>query len=115
MIPIVLDPRNTPLALVGRGEVAIRRLDGLLAGGADALRVFSDEPAAALAAAAGERLQRRLPADDELAAIRVLWITDLPLAEAVPLARRARELGVLVNVEDVIGWCDFHNPSVVRR
>jgi precorrin-2 dehydrogenase / sirohydrochlorin ferrochelatase len=115
MIPIVLDPRNVPLALVGRGEVAVRRLDGLLAGGADALQVFSDQPSDALAAAAGERLQRRLPDDEELAGLRVLWIADLPLALAVPLARRARALGLLVNVEDVIAWCDFHNPSVVRR
>ncbi len=58
---------------------------------------------------------RRLPDDADLARLRVLWIADLPLAEAVSLARRARALGVLVNVEDVIGWCDFHNPSVVRR
>lgn len=115
MIPIVLDPRTTPLALVGRGEIACRRLAGLLAGGADALEVYSDRPTDELAAAAGERLRRALPDEGALARLRVLWIADLPLGEAVPLAQRARTHGVLVNVEDVIGWCDFHNPSVVRR
>lgn len=115
MIPIVLDPRTTPLALVGRGAVACRRLEGLLAGGADALQVYSDEPSDELARAAGGRLRPGLPDATELARLRVLWIADLPLANAVPLAKCAREQGVLINVEDVIGWCDFHNPSVVRR
>ena len=59
MIPIVLDPKATPLALVGRGALACRRLEWLLAGGADALQVYSDEPSAELARAAGGRLRRR--------------------------------------------------------
>lgn len=115
MIPIVLDPGTTALALVGRGEVACRRLEWLLAGGADGVQVYADRPSDALAQAAGDRLRRRLPDETELGRLRLLWIADLPLAEAVPLARQARAAGVLVNVEDVIGWCDFHNPSVVRR
>jgi precorrin-2 dehydrogenase/sirohydrochlorin ferrochelatase len=44
-----------------------------------------------------------------------LWIADLPLAQAVPLARAAKAVGCLVNVEDVMAFCDFHNPSQVRR
>ena len=31
------------------------------------------------------------------------------------LASRARALGVLVNVEDVLPLCDFHVPAIVRR
>jgi precorrin-2 dehydrogenase / sirohydrochlorin ferrochelatase len=115
MIPIVLDPGTTAFALVGRGEVACRRLEWLLAGGADGVQVYADRPSAALAQAAGDRLRRQLPDAAALGRLRLLWIADLPLAEAVPLARQARAAGVLVNVEDVIGWCDFHNPSVVRR
>jgi precorrin-2 dehydrogenase len=115
MIPIVVDPKATPIALVGRGEVAWRRLEALLAGGAEAIAVFSDAPSAELAGIAGERLRRRLPSADELARVRVLWIADLPLAQAASLAALARALGVLVNVEDVKAWCDFHNPAIVRR
>jgi precorrin-2 dehydrogenase / sirohydrochlorin ferrochelatase len=115
MIPIVLDPSAMALALVGRGAAACRRLEWLLASGAGALQVYSDSPSDELARAAGERLRRALPDAADLARLRVLWIADLPLAEAVPLARSARDKGVLVNVEDVTGWCDFHNPSVVRR
>jgi precorrin-2 dehydrogenase/sirohydrochlorin ferrochelatase len=115
MIPIVIDPEVTPLTLIGRGELACRRLEGLLAGGGGRLAVFSDRPSAELEALAGGRLQRRLPSPAELSEVRVLWIADLPLQEAAPLAALARELGVLVNVEDVRAWCDFHNPALVRR
>jgi precorrin-2 dehydrogenase len=115
MIPIVLDPNRTSLALVGRGEVARRRLDALLAGGADAIAVFSDAPSAKLAELAAQRLRRHLPQPGDLAGFQVLWIVDLPLAEAAPLAALARSAGALVNIEDVKDWCDFHNPSVVRR
>jgi len=115
MIPIVLDPAATPVALIGRGEAACRRLEWLLAGGAGACQVYSDAPSAALARLAGRRLRRALPAAAELARLRVLWIADLPQVDAMELAARARAAGVLVNVEDVIGGCDFHNPSVVRR
>jgi precorrin-2 dehydrogenase/sirohydrochlorin ferrochelatase len=115
MIPIVVDPKVTPLALIGRGELACRRLEALLAGGAERLAVFSDRPSAELGERAGERLRRRLPSPDELMQFRVLWIADLPLGDAAPLAALARALGLLVNVEDVKAWCDFHNPSIVRR
>jgi precorrin-2 dehydrogenase/sirohydrochlorin ferrochelatase len=116
MIPIVIDPGSVPMALVGRGEVAAKRLDWLLAGGAgERLVVYADDPCPALREAAGDRLRRRLPAAAELARHRLLWIADQPLGEAAPLAAAARAAGVLVNVEAVIGWCDFHNPSGVRR
>jgi precorrin-2 dehydrogenase/sirohydrochlorin ferrochelatase len=87
----------------------------LCEGGAERLTVFSDQPSAELASRAGARLHRRLPDGAELAAFAFLWIVDLPLAEAAPLARAARAAGCLVNVEDVIDLCDFHNPAQVRR
>ena len=31
------------------------------------------------------------------------------------MARAARAGGCLVNVEDVVAFCDFHNPSQLRR
>jgi precorrin-2 dehydrogenase/sirohydrochlorin ferrochelatase len=115
MIPLIVDPKRVASALVGRGGAAARRLELLLEAGADDLAVFSDAPSAALAAAAGARLRRRLPASSELAGLALLWIADLPIAEAAPLARAARAAGCLVNVEDVVEFCDFHNPAQVRR
>jgi precorrin-2 dehydrogenase/sirohydrochlorin ferrochelatase len=115
MIPIVVDPKQSALALIGRGTAAERRLELLLAGGAEQIAVFSDAPSARLAELAAHRLHRRLPAAAELARFAVLWIADLPIAEAAPLARAARAGGCLVNVEDVVAFCDFHNPSQLRR
>ena len=114
MIPIVVDPKQSAMALIGRGEAAERRLELLLAGGAQPT-VFSDKPSPRLAELAAHRLHGRLPAAAELARFALLWIADLPIAEAAHLARAARAGGCLVNVEDVVAFCDFHNPSQVRR
>ena len=115
VVPIVLDPKQTSLALIGRGRATERRLELLLAGGADDLAVYSDAPSSGLAQLAAGRLRRRLPKAPEFGSFTVAWIADLPFAEAAPLARSARAEGCLVNVEDVIPLCDFHNPSQVRR
>jgi precorrin-2 dehydrogenase / sirohydrochlorin ferrochelatase len=115
MIPIVVDPKQSAMALIGRGEAAARRLQLLLEGGAEQIAVFSDAPSPRLAELAAHRLQRRLPPAADLARFALLWIADLPLAQAAPLARAARAGGCLVNVEDVVAFCDFHNPAQVRR
>ena len=115
MIPVIVDPTHVPVALVGRGRAAERRLELLQDGGAERLTVFSDQPSAGLAARAGTRLHRRLPEEEELSSVALLWIVDLPLAAAAPLALAARAAGCLVNVEDVTPLCDFHNPAQVRR
>lgn len=115
MIPVTVDPNRVALGLVGRGRDCERRLEQLLRGGAEDLAVFSNAPSAGLAARAGARLRRRLPAPDELGRLALVWIVDLPLVEAKPLARAARAVGCLVNVEDVIDLCDFHNAAQVRR
>lgn len=115
MIPIILDPRVTKMALVGRGDIALNRLGWLEQGGAQDLSVFSDYPSADLAAAAGQRLHRYLPEAVDLAGIQVVWIADLPVEIALPLATAVRAQGALVNVEDVKQGCDFHNPALVRR
>ncbi len=115
MIPIVLDPKMTSMALIGRGEVATRRLALLDEAGAADLIVFSDRPEEELATAAARRLRRRLPTPAELAAFQVVWVADLPLDLAMPFAEQVRARGALVNVEDVKPFCDFHNPASVRR
>jgi precorrin-2 dehydrogenase len=115
MIPLIVDPKQVAIALVGRGGAAERRLELLLGGGAERLSVFSDRPSPGLAARAGGWLRRRLPDQADLIPVALVWIVDLPLAEAAPLARTARAAGCLVNVEDVTALCDFHNPAQVRR
>jgi precorrin-2 dehydrogenase/sirohydrochlorin ferrochelatase len=115
MIPLIVDPKRAALGVVGRGRACERRLEQLLQAGAGRITVFSDAPSAGLAARAGARLRSQLPAPDALRRLALLWIVDLPLADAEPLAQAARAAGCLVNVEDVIELCDFHNPAQVRR
>jgi precorrin-2 dehydrogenase/sirohydrochlorin ferrochelatase len=114
MIPLFLDPAQVAIGLVGRGDLAVRRLDWLKAAGADPV-VWSDAPSRALKAAAAERLVLHLPRPAEIARLQALWVADLPQDLAGPLAADARDVRVLVNVEDVLPLCDFHTPAVVRR
>ena len=115
MMPIVIDPAKVRIGLVGRGELAERRLRQLLDGGAGTIAVFSDEPSPVLAELAGDRLVRRLPVEDDWRTLHVAWVVDLDPETAERQAAAARAAGTLVNVEDVRHLCDFHTPSVVRR
>lgn len=97
MLPIVLDPVKLKTGLVGRGEALARRA-ALLAESGVATRLLSPD--------ASEEL---------LAPLHLLFVAGLPEGEARLLAGRARALGVLVNVEDVLPLCDFHVPAIVRQ
>ncbi len=112
MIPIYLDPSATRIALIGRGALTLRRLAWLEASGATP-DVWSDAPSGDLSAAAATK--PRLPTATEITRYHAIWIADLSVEEATPLAAAARAAGVLVNVEDVVALCDFHTPAVVRR
>lgn len=114
MIPVMIDPALTSIMLVGRGDLAARRLAWLRDGGADPL-VFSDAPEAEFASLAGDGLQLRLPDAAEIAAAHLIWVADLPPAAAANLASAARSAGTLINVEDVLPQCDFHTPALLRR
>jgi len=97
MLPLVLNPIHLKAGLAGRGPERDRR--------------------AALLAEAGVET-RLLPdgvSDEVLGGLQVLFVAGLPEGEARDLAIRARALGVLVNVEDVLPLCDFHVPAIVRR
>jgi precorrin-2 dehydrogenase/sirohydrochlorin ferrochelatase len=115
MLPIALDLARLPVALVGAGAGAVRRLALLDQAGAPEIVVFAAAPDAALEAAAGERLRRRLPGRDDLADRAVLLVCDLPRQQAARLAADGRALKLLVNVEDDTALCDFHMPAIVRR
>lgn len=115
MFPMSLDLALMPTMLVGGGPASLKRLHLIEASGAPGLRILSPEPDAAFAEAAGDRLERRLPTLADLEQVRVLYVADLPLDVARPIAVAARAARVLVNVEDVLDLCDFHVPAMVRR
>ncbi|MDE8346592.1 MAG: NAD(P)-dependent oxidoreductase [Acidocella sp.] len=115
MIPLAIDPNCVKLAVAGNGALALRRLNALRRAGADETLVFADAPIVELAAEAGVYLRRHLPEPSDLSTLYVLWVVDLPATVAATLATSARALRVLVNVEDVPEYCDFHSVAEVRR
>lgn len=115
MFPIVLDLARVAVVIVGDGARTAKRVAQLRDAGARDIAVYSAAPGAALISAAGGDLVRRHPAAVDLARAGVVFIVDLPEAEAAQLAATARAVGVLVNVEDRRPHCDFHTPSIVKR
>lgn len=97
MLPLVLSPVNIKAGLAGRGPERDRRAALLAEAGVEA------------------RLLPEDASDEVLGGLQLLFVAGLPEGEARNLATRARGLGVLVNVEDVLPLCDFHVPAIVRR
>lgn len=114
MLPLVLDVTRLKLALIGNGSAAERRLALLDEAGASDISVYAAAPSLALVRRAGERLIGRLPRPDEVAAARVLFISETS-PEHRALALTARSAGVLVHVEDEPALSDVHAPAVMRR
>ncbi|MDB5364920.1 MAG: siroheme synthase [Rhodospirillales bacterium] len=112
MLPLAIDVAALPVALVGHGPAAVKRLALLREAGAGALELYAPDSDPDLLAAGAEP---RLPSEHELAGLSLLFVAGLDAERAAPLARLARDYAVLVNVEDVNALCDLHVPSVVRR
>lgn len=115
MLPIALSLASWPVVLAGSGRAVAQRLALLDDAGASQLSVFSIDPDLAFRAAAGGRLQERLPSIEEVAAARVVFLAGLPQDDTIRLAEAARAHRVLLNAEDDPPWCDFYMPSIVRR
>jgi len=94
VLPIALDPTVLRIGLCGSGDGLGRRQAALLEGGVEPLPVGPD---------------------GSLTGLNILFVAGVEAPVALALAKRAREQGVLVNVEDVPELCDFHMPAIVRR
>src|SRR5471030_3102386 len=97
MLPLILNPHTVKVGLAGQGEALARRAALLAEAGVEARLLSADA------------------ADAVLEPLQLLFVAGLGEGEARHLATRARALGVLVNVEDVLALCDFHVPAIVRR
>jgi precorrin-2 dehydrogenase / sirohydrochlorin ferrochelatase len=115
MLPITIDAARVRIALVGNGESAWRRLAVLDRAGAERIDVYADAPEPDLAAAAGDRLRRRLPSGEELACAQLVFLAEVGEPDASRLRHIANSTGVLLNVEDDVAHSSFHSPAVVRR
>jgi len=116
MFPVILDLARLPVALVGSGPTAERRLALLDEDRAASVTVFAPTPTPTLLRQAGTRLRHRWPTAAEAQLTRVLLIADGVDSDlARDLVALARGGGALVNVEDCPELCDFHSPATVRR
>ena len=94
MLPVSLDPTVLRIGLAGAGGSLAKRRATLAQSGVEPVAV---EP------------------DARLTGLHLLFVAGLEKPVAAALAARARAQGILVNVEDVPGLCDFHVPAIVRR
>lgn len=117
LFPLFLRLEARRCILVGAGEIAAQKLDGLLASGAHVH---------VIAPRASEKIQQlvregaicwsRRPFEtrDLSGAILVIAATGNPEINAL-VFREARRRGVLCNAVDDTEHCDFYYPAVVRR
>jgi precorrin-2 dehydrogenase/sirohydrochlorin ferrochelatase len=97
MLPLVLSPKFVRAGLAGEGELLAKRRALLIEAGMTAVTVARGADAT------------------QLRGLHVLFVAGLPRQTAARLAETARRAGVLVNVEDMPEFCDFHVPAVVRQ
>jgi precorrin-2 dehydrogenase/sirohydrochlorin ferrochelatase len=117
LFPVFLKLRGRPAVVVGAGPIGEGKIRGLLATGAR-IRVIAIRATAAVRAWAARgdiSLYERafVPADLDSALIAVAATGSRELNEQI--FRECRARGVLCNVVDVPGLCDFYYPAVVRR
>jgi precorrin-2 dehydrogenase/sirohydrochlorin ferrochelatase len=115
MLPITVDIARARIVVVGNAVAARRRLALLDRAGAKRVDVYADAPEPGLAAAAGDRLRRRLPSGEDIARAQLMFLAQVDEPAASQLRHIADSAGVLLNVEDDIARSDFHSPAVVRR
>jgi precorrin-2 dehydrogenase/sirohydrochlorin ferrochelatase len=115
LLPIIADVERSAILLAGNGAQTVKRLAMLDAAGCRTLRIFASAPDPALRQAAGPRLMSRWPEPTDFEGVRLAFAGDVNAAEAEAFYGTGRAAGALVNVEDMLPFCDFHVPSIVRR
>ena len=114
MLPLILTATSRRIALIGEGGAAYKRYEFLSGAGIEQLSIFigNHDGWTCQAEAA---VYERWPVAGDLEGVGVVFIAGLSRELSEELAEQARQVGALVNVEDVPDLCDFHVPAVVRR
>ncbi len=115
--PLFLEMKGRPCLVIGGGQVAQRKVEGLLAADASVTVVSPDLTAALEALRSEGRIEHR-PRDyqpDDLAGFDIVVAATDDKAVNARVAADARANRVLVNAVDDPDSCDFILPSVVRR
>jgi len=120
-VPVFLKLDTRPCLVIGGGAVATRKAAWLLEAGAR-IQVMAPEICAALRAMAEAHRDRvallerayTVEHDDVAGYAMVFAACGQPHVNAA-VSRRARELGIPVNVADVPDLCTFYAPATLRR
>jgi siroheme synthase-like protein len=117
LFPLFVELAGQRCLVLGGGDVATRKVDGLLAAGAT-VTVISPAVTPALAVLAARRRLEHVargyaPGDLDGFALAFAATDDGAINAAV--AAEGRRLGVWVNAADDPAHCDFILPSVLRR
>jgi siroheme synthase-like protein len=111
--PVMLELRDVPVLMVGGGNVATRKVEGLVAAGAR-VTVVAPMVLEEVAAMAAEVRERPYCSDDIAGHRLVMTATDRPEVNAA-VAAHATAAGVWVNSADDPANCSFILPAVTRR
>lgn len=117
MLPVVLNLRGRKCLVVGGGDVALRKVEGLLQAGAR-VTVVSPSPVPALealSAGAVLSLERRSYRDGEAGGYRLVFAATDDAGTNRRVAADAGAAGVWVNVADDPELCSFQMPARVVR
>ncbi len=115
--PVFLDLTNGPVLVVGGGQIAEGKVEGLLAAGANVTVVspaVTPRLAGWVAAGRIEHLARVYQPGDLAGRRLALVATDDPAVSGA-VAAEGRARGIWVNAADEPARCDFILPAVIRR
>jgi siroheme synthase-like protein len=115
--PMFVNLEGKRCIVVGGGEVATRKVQGLLESGAAVLvisPVLTQSLSDLVQQGMIQHMARPFQADDVLDCTLVIGATDQSEVNAA-VCEAARRQGILVNIVDTPAACDFIAPAVVRR
>jgi siroheme synthase-like protein len=113
--PVMLELSGRRCVVIGAQAIRERKVEGLLAGGADDVLVLEPSLDDRFDGVAGVRVERRGWHPDDLDGAFLAVVSSDDAATRERIAREARARDVLVNVMDDIPNCDWAAPAVVRR
>lgn len=115
--PVFLDIAGKPVVVIGGGEVAVRKVEGLLDAGAQ-VTVVSPALHRDLEAFVAEGRVRHIAREyspDDLEGHLIAFVGTNDRSVNAAVAREGKGRGVWVNAVDDPANCDFIVPGIVRR
>ncbi len=120
LFPVFLKLEKLAVLIIGGGNVAFEKLNALLSNAPDAhirlVAISIDDRISAMASEyANLVLEKKAYTKESLvdAELVLIAVNDIPLSEKI--RRDAKTAGLLVNVADKPGLCDFYLGSIVQK